>query len=851
MTKLMPPALGPEVFFAPGRMEWIHDLIDRHRVTLVVAQSGSGKSTLVAGAVATADRPVSWIRWNARDDTPRGVVELFALSLQRIRGEQTTLTSSLFTSNTGVGPDQFVGLLVNDMADIGPMIMVFDDCQTINDPAATDIISTLIDLAPPDVRFVLTARTTPKVPLARFHASGQLARIGPDELRVATAQAQQLLDQHRIAVPHDCIPELVGQTNGWIVGFLMAARAMANGRSIETANGVVADYFAEELLVNEDAEVKQFLRETSILEILVPGVCEAVTRQHNAQQTLDGLRERLGFLVIEVGGVMRYHDLLRDHLKRELEAHASPDEIRALHARASFVTSDELQIEHLFAAHDFKAAAVAIEERSRAWVRHPTADRQVTEWITRLPDDVRDDHPWLDVVLAASGGLSDRDSQVPRVLRAIERADDDDQELRWFAARMLVFATMDLERWRPEVERATAPEFANTHPAMRVELLAAAAWAAHWSARPETSYHHALEAMRLVETSKNETAAESLALHLATPLVLMPGALDRFLQFHQWANEEFGPQSRIIDLATRAHIAMLEVVKLGPVAKGPLDEPDMGLIETFPDMALNLIWIRTSRFHMAADDAGIEATLAPLVLHSSATNGLPFTGLLSAAFRRMGRIQDVQRMVDLVHALPRAMQSSPASKTLAAQLQADLAWVKGDLDAAIALLRPLVDEPGHLRTAPIPDAGCQLAVLLDASGDETGALACLAERVEDLAGRLASPYRVVQAMPIATTLFERLAKREPSEALDSVIAIQRAAHGRNRQRVVPGTGTQLTAREFEVLECLAKGHSNAQIASELFLSANTVKTHVSRVLTKLGVTSRTAAVARARDHQLI
>jgi LuxR family maltose regulon positive regulatory protein len=61
----------------------------------------------------------------------------------------------------------------------------------------------------------------------------------------------------------------------------------------------------------------------------------------------------------------------------------------------------------------------------------------------------------------------------------------------------------------------------------------------------------------------------------------------------------------------------------------------------------------------------------------------------------------------------------------------------------------------------------------------------------------------------------------------------------------------LSGREHEILQLVAAGKSNRRIAAELFVSVGTVKTHLNNLYRKLGVRSRTQAVARARDLKLI
>jgi DNA-binding NarL/FixJ family response regulator len=70
-------------------------------------------------------------------------------------------------------------------------------------------------------------------------------------------------------------------------------------------------------------------------------------------------------------------------------------------------------------------------------------------------------------------------------------------------------------------------------------------------------------------------------------------------------------------------------------------------------------------------------------------------------------------------------------------------------------------------------------------------------------------------------------------------------------RALPDELTRLTARELTVLRAMATGASNAEIARDLFLSVATVKTHVARVLAKLGLRDRTQAVVFAYESRLV
>ncbi|HET9008457.1 MAG TPA: LuxR C-terminal-related transcriptional regulator, partial [Actinomycetes bacterium] len=153
------------------------------------------------------------------------------------------------------------------------------------------------------------------------------------------------------------------------------------------------------------------------------------------------------------------------------------------------------------------------------------------------------------------------------------------------------------------------------------------------------------------------------------------------------------------------------------------------------------------------------------------------------------------------------------------------------------------------------------ALALQAVGDRAGALAALAEALTlgwqegyvrvfvdegaamaRLLGRLAAAQRTGQVMPPATVppvYLDRLARAfQPGRA--------RSDAGTTHQAGVAGLVEPLSDRELQVLELLAAGRSNQQIADELVVVLDTVKKHVGHILDKLGAANRTQAVARAR-----
>jgi DNA-binding CsgD family transcriptional regulator len=119
---------------------------------------------------------------------------------------------------------------------------------------------------------------------------------------------------------------------------------------------------------------------------------------------------------------------------------------------------------------------------------------------------------------------------------------------------------------------------------------------------------------------------------------------------------------------------------------------------------------------------------------------------------------------------------------------------------------------------------------------------------------LAAPYETARVRVLISGACSGLGDRDAAaiELQEAQATFRRLGASPGPERPAPGaTGAGLTARELEVLRMLATGRSNKAIAAELVLSERTVDRHVSNILAKLGVASRTAAAAYAFEHALV
>jgi LuxR family maltose regulon positive regulatory protein len=211
--------------------------------------------------------------------------------------------------------------------------------------------------------------------------------------------------------------------------------------------------------------------------------------------------------------------------------------------------------------------------------------------------------------------------------------------------------------------------------------------------------------------------------------------------------------------------------------------------------------------------------------------------------RRAAEIAELRRLVQLADAPDRQLQARAL-----AQVDAQAAWAAGDLERAATLLREADERSRGVEVVLMPEAGAELAVLLAEQGRLERAVRAL-EPVLDRIAPTRAWARVAQSGRALVPVLQAVAPARREAAAATLALLDGAAAP--EPRAVPGSPEVLTSREVEVLRELATGASNQEIGGRLHLSENTVKTHVKRVLSKLEVPSRTAAVARARQLGLL
>jgi LuxR family maltose regulon positive regulatory protein len=184
-------------------------------------------------------------------------------------------------------------------------------------------------------------------------------------------------------------------------------------------------------------------------------------------------------------------------------------------------------------------------------------------------------------------------------------------------------------------------------------------------------------------------------------------------------------------------------------------------------------------------------------------------------------------------------------------------------ERALGLLDRLYAAAAQGRMGSIIEIQALLALALAAAGEEAGAVNTLAEALA--LGQPQGYIRVFgdEGAPLAALLGRLIATRAKdlraagvslgylSRLRAAIEPLSERADSRSRPAPIPGLIEALSERELEVLRLVAAGKANREIATELFVTLDTVKKHTTHTLAKLGASNRTEAVARARELNLV
>ncbi len=899
VTRLTPPPPPPDLVVRQGLLARLDPPV-LPMLTVVVAPAGYGKTTLVASWVLEAQRAtrnaqseartmpqgdgrnpgrVAWLTLEPTDDTVPSFWAALTAALHLRAGGLLAGLGPLHAAPAVTSPGQRLALLVNSLAALPePVTLVLDDYQRMTNPEIHRELAGLVEQLPPTLHLVLITRTEPPLPLARLRARGRLRELREPELRFAEEEAYALMSA--VAgpeLPPAALEALIGRAGGWPAGLRLTALALrahlAHTTDPSHTSGLlpagdpfIFAYLVDEVVAAQTPAVQQFLLRTSILDALNPELCgllcrveqEAVAAVGNSAELLAEVERAQLFLtpLSPDRQWYRYHPLFAEALRGQLQQR-SPVLIPVLHRVASewFAAHEQVApaVRHALAAGDMAFAADLLERAGGQML----ATGQAPAWLgllAGLPDAVLLARLQLLLFTAWALALTGSSERSERYLQLVERRlSGADEETRSELACQITMIRAQRAALAGDVGTATT-----------------------------------LSRSALEQAPAGGELYTILASILGSTLLIcgqvgeaVPLLMDASLALTELGDPVLGASATITlaqALEAHAELRRAEEIYHEVLARAVAAQPVLRV-----GARLGLSRIALDRHQLRA-----AKEYAIVAVHEAERHGLDELGLqgrltLAAAEAAGGR-PDPANLTTVDSRL--AALASPAPRAYLATQRALLALVSGEFGAARHWLADATAQP-HL-AATLRDgvalaeatlaltagasAGPQIVRLEQLCADAAAAgrrrtqaealtLLALAQSrlgrterahvllrealaicaLEELVRPLLLPAQALR--PLLDAALPRLADAPALQRFVSVL-LRRAAT--QKQPVEPQLAEPLNPREREVLLLIAAGRSNREVAEALVIAEGTVKKHLHNLYGKLGVTSRTQALARAR-----
>jgi LuxR family maltose regulon positive regulatory protein len=827
-SRVRPPGSWLRVVERRRLLDRVSQVIAHTPFTLISAPAGYGKTVLAsewAGSRAPHVRPAAWLTVSDQDNQP-GVFWCHVFIALAFVGA-VAADAPLPMVGTTPAVDELGELLLEAG---GLAVLVLDAADRLRNPTIFDQLGRLLEGAGERLRLVMTTRADPPMPLHRYRLEGTLAEIRHDEIAFNRNEVEGLLNLHGLALPDASVADVVERTEGWAAGVRLAALALQAGGDHARLHWLTAEYLAAEVLSDLTSADREFLITVSLFDEIPAGLASEISGRADADLLLRQMSLRNTFVQPVRGrfGYYRVHPLMRAVLAKELprDLPAAGVDVRS-RAADSFDMHGQLEtaVEHAAAGGDWlRAARFVVRSLAIGDLLLSTATgSQLTGHLSGMPDVASPD---VHLVRAAlDGGRGELESARAGLGQCLTDASTSEDWLisvavlrTWLSAASgnvvdtLLAARAAREHMMRQAGRADA----------QLQLLQALVLSSEGMAHLRAGdLEAAARALRDASRAAGGGTSEDLRLYCLATLALaevLRGQLSagqELLQSAERLAEEIGvPASRL-------------------PASLPLADAWVALERQELSKAQHLLG-RAVRLQEIGDDALLCAVSA----------------LLQAR-------------------LMRDRGDRAGAREILEKVEPRVGWLRGYLDGEAAALglvgpRPALRPdheaqsetggcrrgPGTVTTAHRIQELLKHAQVKRAAGDVGGgrfevatALSLGAhERIRRPFAHLPAEIRsMIRTDPELMSCADWL-RPEPAAA-----AIQPA----RPTQVAALLGPNLTARELEVLRLLSSLLTTEEIAAELFISVNTVRTHVRRIFEKLCVSRRNDAVRRARELKLV
>ena len=848
-------------------------------LTLLCAGPGAGKTALLADWAQRAKARVAWLSPVAADAETERFWRLLQSALAD--GDGTAVAPP-----AGVAPDtgQELAHMLSSHASGRqvPLVVIIDDAHVLSHPGVLDSLDSLIRSQQPRVRLVLAARSDPPLPFHKYRLAGQMLELRTADLAMTPAETREVLSQHGVTLTDDDLAMLVAQTEGWAAGVRLSAMRMEGSEypgglasQLAMDSGSTGEYLMDEVLCRLPEQHRRLLIETSFLAEVTGSLADAVTGLSGSGEMLADLARRNSFVLPldPMHTRYRYHRLFREVLSYLLQRQEGQS-ARRLRQRAAdwFEANDDLGNAIHWAVQagngPHAAALLARDGLAHAFVHRLDLSSLGLRSLLPLasPGEGASGDPATETggtaaaepvetavasaviaaICASQDAAAGELGRLRAVRPALALAGPSVATAVDLAELILGQKACDADAVDAAARRLLSDDAGDTVPSpvpgLPAAVLLAQASAHLWHGRYD-------DVGTLLEAALDRAQRDGLA-RLELEVLAMMALTDS-----HWSRmgraDQASRQAR--DLQHRAGLASPPALELAAAIRAyaagdfsgheqalqQVDLPDV--VGADPGLAADLMLGQASSLLARGEEAGARALLL-------AQASRPLPSML--AVRRDIMAADLDTALGRPRSALALLDGYQGTKfaVLTAMARARAHLAQGDERQARDCVRSVLTTPSaQVRRLDFVAALLCDAQIAAASGERGRPLEVLTQAIEMARDDIVLP--VLQAGDTFAELLARhpdVAGRWPAPPPVAFPASATPAPRTPRDLADP-----LTQRELTILRLLSTSMSTTEIAGELCLSVNTVKTHLAAIYRKLPASRRREAVLRARELELI
>ncbi|EFH83781.1 LuxR C-terminal-related transcriptional regulator [Ktedonobacter racemifer] len=883
-TTFLPPLHADRMIERPKLLERLDQSLSV-KLTLVTAPAGFGKTTLLSKWCERFrqqwgdESTIAWITLSERDNDP---TRFWSMVWYALQGEQANTDFDIAASlaSTPQMPlETVLATLVNTLGKRPSGVLILDGYHVITHPQIHESMNMLLAHLPASMHLLLASRSEPPLALGRARLYGELVELRASDLRVTPGEIRRFLHTCTDLKLSDEEQALLEQRlDGWIAGLHLVGLAMRGqqrpGEVLTRLSGSqrsLFDYFAEEIFAQQPETVQHFLLSTALLTELTPPLCAAMCDDERAQGSAERARRLLDMLeranlflvpLDEGRQRYRYHTLFREFLCEKLQR-SLPDLVSHLYRRATDLYEQqgmrEEALEYALAAQDTERARRLLEHMGEEWLWKKGEVARLLTWIQKLPAPARERHPHLEVLYAWALLLSGQSNleEVKTRLDTIERRNEEAAkgalrgEIMALRARLAAFRN-DL----PQV-LAFSQQALQVLPKERALLRADIAFGLSGTSRNlDESYRMLAEAQHLSLALGSLRTAMFASRYLAATCVDQGKLTEAEAILQQALHITGDTEQQRVPVAGFIHIGLAE-------------------------LCYERNELAAARRHVLL---GIEMGERCGEI-KSLLYGYCLLALIAAA---QGEIEQGWREVRQAEQIALIGNVPWLSERIAANA-VHLALLQGDLGKAKWVLRKRgidVEQGREYAPGEVWDDELLALARVWLAEEKYDAVLSLLEVVRAGAQQRKHVRNVFVAQALQASAFLGLQRRQQAvqmlnetlnlagpegylrtfldlgEPLRKLLRrLERAGSARgyahtllgafDKNLDLPSRPRGLSEREYEILQLVARGMSNQDIADTLIVAVSTIKVHVRHLCQKLDVQNRIQMVARAREKGIV